>query len=160
MFLRERYELRITGQTLISGTSWNPSQLTASDINFAIIRPLVFKYARLKNPAAVYACLVVRSHFLSMAGEDMAYTGVMLARADMCEILAMKLLNRFSSSKIPLAFVLMTSWDPLAGAPEDVFEEVKTLLGGDSNVMNHPQCALEVSPVSRTLGRGYSRVCQ
>lgn len=75
----------------------------------------------------------------------MAYTGVMLARADMCEILAMKLLNRFSSSKIPLTSVLMTGWDPLAGASETVFEEVKTLLGGDSNQMNHPQCALEVS---------------
>lgn len=75
----------------------------------------------------------------------MAYTGVMLARADMCEIVAMKLLNRFSSSKIPLTSVLMTGWDPLAGAPENVFEEVKMLLGGDSSEMNSPQCALEVS---------------
>lgn len=120
-------------------------QLTASDISFAIIRPLVFKYARLKNLATVYACLVVRSHFLSMAGEDLAYTGVMLARADMCEILAMKLLSRFSSSKIQLASVLMTSWDPLVGAPESVFEEVKMSLGGNDGDMNNPQCALEVS---------------
>lgn len=126
----------------------NTSQLTASDVNFAIIRPLVFKYARLKNLAAVYACLVVRSHFISLAGEDMAYTGVMLARADMCEILATKLLNLFSSSKIQLTSVLMTSWDPLAGAPEHVYEEVKTLLGGDSAEMNNPQCALEVSALA------------
>lgn len=75
----------------------------------------------------------------------MAYTGVMLARADMCEILAMKLLSRFSSNKIELASALMTSWNPLAGAPEIVFEEVKVLLGGDDNEMNNPQCALEVS---------------
>ena len=120
-------------------------QLTASDINFAIIRPLVYKYARLKNLATVYTCLAVRSHFLSQAGEDMAYTGVMLARADMCEILAMKLLSRFSSSKIQLASVLMTSWDPLAGAPQSVFEEVRVLLGGDDDGMNDSQCALEVS---------------
>lgn len=126
----------------------NPSQLTASDINFAVIRPLVSKYARLKNPAAVYACLVVRSHFLSMAGEDMAYTGIMLARADMCEILAMKLLNRFSSRKIQLTCVLMTSWDPLAGAPGDVYEDLKALLGRDCGEMNNPQCALEVSPLA------------
>lgn len=135
------------GYALITSppNSLNSRQLTASDINFAIIRPLVFKYARLKNLATVYACLVVRSHFLSSAEEDMAYTGVLLARADMCEILAMKLLSRFSSSKIQLASVLMTSWDPLAGAPPHVFEEVKMLLGGDDDDMNNPQCALEVS---------------
>ena len=141
-------------------------QLTASDINFAIIRPLVFKYARLKNLAAVYACLVVRSHFLTLAGEDLAYTGVMLARADMCEILAMKLLNRFSSNKIELASVLMTSWNPLSGASEYVVEEVRMLLGGDDDCMNDPQCALEVSflVVSGHFGgcnlweRVYSRV--
>ncbi|KAF9644898.1 hypothetical protein BDM02DRAFT_3157054 [Thelephora ganbajun] len=127
--------------------SWE--QLTASDINFAVIRPLVFKYARLKNLATVYACLVVRSHFLSLAGEDMAYTGVMLARADMCEILAMKLLSRFSSSKLQLASVLMTSWDPLTGAPENVFEEVKMLLGGGDDEMNDPQCALEMAIATR-----------
>ena len=119
-------------------------QLTAADINFAVIRPLVFKYAHLKNLATVYACLVVRSHFLTLAGEDLAYTGVMLARADMCEILATKLLSRFSSSKLQLASALMTSWDPLAGAPQHVSEEVRTLLGGDDE-MNNPQCALEVS---------------
>ena len=82
----------------------------------------------------------------------MAYTGVMVARADMCEILAMKLLNRFSSSKIQLASVLMTSWDPLAGAPQHVFEEVKMLLGGDDNDMNNPQCALEVGLLIISLG--------
>lgn len=132
--------LRVNSETLR-----NASQLTASDINFAVIRPLVLKYARLKNPATVYACLVVRSHFLSLAGEDMAYTGLMLSRADMCEILAMKLLNRFSSSKVQLTSVLMTGWDPLAGASEDVFEDIKMSLGGDANEMNNPQCALEVS---------------
>jgi hypothetical protein len=83
----------------------------------------------------------------------MAYTGVMLARADMCEILAVKLLSRFSSSKIQLASVLMTSWDPLAGAPQQVFEGVRVLLGGHDDDMNNPQCALEVSlPVPSSGG--------
>lgn len=87
----------------------------------------------------------------------MAYTGVMMARADMCEILAMKLLNQFSSSKIELGCVLMASWSPLAGAPEHVIGEVKALLGGNSDEMNDPQCALEVSPslsILRTACRG------
>lgn len=88
----------------------------------------------------------------------MAYTGVMLARADMCEILAMKLLSRFSSSKIQLASVLMTSWDPLAGAPQSVFEEIRIMLGDDDE-MNNPQCALEVSPLVSTWDGMKQRVC-
>lgn len=80
--------------------SWE--QLTASDINFAIVRPLVFKYARLDNMSAVYACFVVRSHFLSEAEQGLAYSGVMLSRASLCEILAIKLLGTFASSRIRL----------------------------------------------------------
>ncbi|KAF9777364.1 hypothetical protein BJ322DRAFT_465771 [Thelephora terrestris] len=135
--------LKDANESIDAALSWD--QLTASDINFAIIRPLVYKYARLKNPATVYACLVVRSHFLSLAGEDMACTGIMLARADMCEILAMKLLNRFSSRKIELTCALMTSWDPLAGAPEYVYEGLKSVLGRDRSEVNDPQCALEMA---------------
>jgi hypothetical protein len=74
------------------------SQLTASDINFSIVRPIVLKYAKLKNMAVVYACLVVRvpqvyttcsisrlfcarqAYFLEESEDDLAYAGVMLSR--------------------------------------------------------------------------------
>lgn len=77
-------------------------QLTASDINFAIVRPLVFKYARLDNMAVIYACLVVRSYFLSEADSNLAYSGVSFSRATLCELLALKLLGYFASNKIQL----------------------------------------------------------
>ena len=83
-----------------SGLSWD--QLTASDINFAIVRPLVFKYARLENMAVIYACLVVRSHFLGEAESQLAYSGVNFSRATLCEILAMKILGNFASNRIQL----------------------------------------------------------
>ena len=76
--------------------------MTASDVNFAIVRPLVFKYARLDNMAVIYACLVVRSYFLDEAESNLAYAGVMLSRAMLCEILAMKLLGYFAQSQIQL----------------------------------------------------------
>ena len=45
------------------------SQLTAADINYTTVQPLVRKYARLNNPSVVYACFVVRSHFLSLGSQ-------------------------------------------------------------------------------------------
>ncbi len=94
--------------------------------------------------AVVYACFVVRSHFLSEAEENIAYAGVMYSRASVCEILAMKLLNRFSSNKLQLAATLSASWNPLSGAPEAIIDEVRENVGGEDN-LNDPQCALEVS---------------
>lgn len=94
--------------------------------------------------AVVYACLVVRSYFLAESETDMAYAGVMLSRATLCEILAMKLLSHFASNYIQLVAVLTTSWNPLAGATPEIVEQVKNSLGGDEDDVNYPQSALEV----------------
>ncbi|KDQ24626.1 hypothetical protein PLEOSDRAFT_52386 [Pleurotus ostreatus PC15] len=119
-------------------------QLTASDINFSIVRPLVQKYARLENLSVVYACLVVRSYFLGASEDDLAYSSVMLTRANLCEIMAMKLLNGFAGNHIQLVAALTTSWNPLAGAMPDIIEDVSQALG-DEDVMNSPQSALEMA---------------
>ncbi|EJF64813.1 hypothetical protein BD309DRAFT_962257 [Dichomitus squalens] len=123
-------------------------QLTASDINFAIVRPLVFKYAKLDNMAVVYACFVVRSHFLSEAEDNLAFSGVLLSRAALCEILAMKLLGTFASSPLRVATVLTASWNPLAGAPEAVIQDVRNMVGEDGSY--DPQCALEMAIASES----------
>ncbi|KAI0077860.1 hypothetical protein K474DRAFT_1661071 [Panus rudis PR-1116 ss-1] len=128
--------------TIDSALSWE--QLTASDVNFAIVRPLVFKYAKLNNLAVVYACFVVRSHFLEEVDDNLAYSGVMLSRAYLCEILAMKLLGHFSANQLHLVASLTASWNPLAGAPPDVIREVQEVIG--TNDSHHdPQCALELA---------------
>ncbi|KAG2157982.1 uncharacterized protein EDB93DRAFT_1122521 [Suillus bovinus] len=129
--------------TIDSPLSWE--QLTASDINFAIVRPLVTKYAKLSNMAIVYACMVVRSYFLAQSGSDLAHAGVMYSRATLCEIMALKLLSHFASSKIQLVAVLTTLWCPLAGAPDDVIEEVKDAIGGKDEYVDDPQCAIEMA---------------
>ncbi|KAJ7650403.1 receptor-activated Ca2+-permeable cation channel [Roridomyces roridus] len=128
--------------TIDSALSWD--QLCASDVNFSIIRPIVLKYAKLKNLAIVYACLVVRAYFLQESEDDLAYAGVMLSRATLCEILAMKLLSHFASNHIELVAVLTTTWSPLAGAPQEVVQEVKSVLGNNANV-NDAQSALEMA---------------
>ncbi|KAI0784198.1 hypothetical protein C8Q75DRAFT_780483 [Abortiporus biennis] len=131
-------------KTIDSALTWD--QLTASDINFAIVRPLVFKYAKLENMAVVYACFVVRSHFLSEAEENLAYSGVMFSRANLCEIMAMKLLGRLANNQMQLITALTASWSPLAGAPESVMREIRDTIGSeDDDDLHDPQCALEMA---------------
>ncbi|THU86429.1 hypothetical protein K435DRAFT_829719 [Dendrothele bispora CBS 962.96] len=129
--------------TIDSPLSW--AQLTASDVNFSIVRPLVFKFARLKNLAVVYACLVVKSYFMEEAENSLAYAGVNLSRAGLCELLAMKLLAHFASDHMQLVAVLTTSWNPLAGASEDIVSEIRQNLGGNDDDLNYPQSALEMA---------------
>jgi len=100
----------------------------------------------LRNPAIVYVCLVVREHFITVAEEDLAFSGVSFSRAILSEILAMKLVHHFASNKIELVSVLTISWSPLAGASDDVIEDVKGILGRkDDSSVDDLQSALEVS---------------
>ncbi|KAG6849726.1 hypothetical protein H0H93_005929 [Arthromyces matolae] len=124
--------------------------LTASDINFSIVRPIVQKYARLKNMSVVYVCLVVRSYFLSASEQDLANANVMLSRAILCEILAMKLLGRFASNHIQLVAVLTTRWNPLAGATAEVVDEVRLAVHGNEFELESTMSALEVRGITHS----------
>ena len=95
--------------------------------------------------ASVYAALVVRSHFLSLASSDVAHAGLMTSRAETCQLLAIKLLRYFASSKVELAVVLTTGWSPIAGAPSQVVDEIVRLLGGKGDLLDDPTSALEVA---------------
>ncbi|KAF9223526.1 hypothetical protein BS17DRAFT_802561 [Gyrodon lividus] len=132
--------------TIDTPLSWE--QLTAADVNFAVVRPLALKYARLRNMAVIYACMVVRSYFLSQAATDLAYSSVMSSRATLCEIMALKLLSHFASSKVQLVAVLTTLWNPLAGAPLDVVEEVKEVIGQE-DCLDSSQSAIEMAIATR-----------
>ncbi|KAI5981944.1 hypothetical protein EDD15DRAFT_2329796 [Pisolithus albus] len=128
--------------TIDTPLTWD--QLTASDINFAVVRPLVLKYARLRNMAVIYACMVVRSYFLTQGVSDLAHSSVSYSRATLCEIIALKLLSHFAASKVQLVAVLTTPWNPLAGAPMDVVQEVKQAIGEDE-CRENSQSAIEMA---------------
>lgn len=103
------------------------------------------KYARLKNMSIIYVCLVVRSYFLAEAETDLAFANMMLSRANLCEILAMKLLSRFATHYLQLVAVLTTAWNPLTGATEDVVQEVKQSLNHHDDMGSmYDQSAIEV----------------
>ncbi|KAJ3742240.1 hypothetical protein DFH05DRAFT_1402192 [Lentinula detonsa] len=132
-----------------SPLSWD--QLTASDVSFSIVRPIVFKFARPKNLAIVYACLVVRSYFLGESENDLAYAGVNLSRANLCELIATKLLSHFAADHMQLVAALTTSWNPLTGATSSFIDEVQQVLKCDEEDLNYPQSALEMAISTKSM---------
>ncbi|KAF8896600.1 receptor-activated Ca2+-permeable cation channel [Infundibulicybe gibba] len=115
--------------TIDSALTWD--QLTASDINFSIVRPLVFKYARLKNMAVVPARggpRIRRRDVLSRQSER-------ASRYETFEPLCIK--------PHRTCCILTTTWNPLAGAAPEVVEEVRQVVNADD--MNSPESALEMA---------------
>ncbi|KAG8748125.1 hypothetical protein FRC10_008858 [Ceratobasidium sp. 414] len=96
----------------------------ALDVNYSVFRPILFKYAKLRNYSII----------LAAASYDLAFAPLKRARADACEILAMKLLRRFtavSDNPIDLFSVLTVGWDPLQGCPESCLADIKDVVGED-----------------------------
>ncbi|KAG8817003.1 hypothetical protein FRC18_000730 [Serendipita sp. 400] len=128
--------------------SWE--QLTASDVNFTIVRPLVLKYASLRNMATVFAFLVVRAHFLSSAEGDLAHAHIKFTRANLCELLAIKMLRHFAKNHIELVAVLTVTWNPINGAPREIREAVKKRVGGHEDDLDDSTSALEIAIVTES----------
>jgi hypothetical protein len=76
-----------------------------------------------------HACPVI-----SAAAQDLAFAPLKLTRADACELLAMKILRRFtgnSDNPADLFSLLTLSWDPLQGCPESCLADIRDIAGED-----------------------------
>ncbi|KAG8906384.1 hypothetical protein FRB99_006979 [Tulasnella sp. 403] len=131
---------RDTIKNIDTALSWD--QLTAPDVNFTVVKPLVATYSRLHNKAVVHAFLVVRSHFISTAEDDLAFASLCLSRAAFCELMAIKMLREFSN--FDLVVVCTTPWNSLQGASDEVIRAIKAEVGEDED-LEEPLSALEVS---------------
>lgn len=113
-------------QTLID-TPLNYEQFKTPAINFSVVRPLLLKLSsnskgKQQPPAAlIYALLINRVQFKNEAELDLAFVGVQTARADLCELLATKLLSAYSSSE--LLAVLTTNFNPFNAVTLDMFAD-------------------------------------
>lgn len=96
------------------------------------------------NKAIIHACLVVRSHFLSTSGDDIAFSALCVTRASFCELLAIKLLREFSN--YDLVAVCTIPWNSLQGASSDILRAIKAEVGQDDD-LEEPINALEVRTV-------------
>ncbi|EOR01157.1 hypothetical protein E3P92_01765 [Wallemia ichthyophaga] len=106
--------------------SWE--QLQSPHITYNVVQILALKYGSLyhQNLAIVYCLLVNRVHFISESSSP-THMGVNATRANLCELLALKVLRVYAdkaSSKIDLAYVLAGPFRLFQGASEDVVQKV------------------------------------
>ncbi|KAK4058401.1 hypothetical protein OIO90_000559 [Microbotryomycetes sp. JL221] len=107
-------------------------QLRQPTINFSVVRPLQVKLTgkRTKPPAPlIFGLLVCRVHFLDVADDDLAFAALNTSRADLCELLAIKLLSTYGTapSSLELLHILTTPWNPMSGATVDAFTQEEAM---------------------------------
>ncbi|GAA6005655.1 hypothetical protein JCM11491_003715 [Sporobolomyces phaffii] len=111
-------------------TPFSYDALRNADLTWKYVTPLVTKLTtsdgkkKHKPPAClIYCLLVARVQFLQQAEGDLAYAGVNTARADLCELLAIKILSTYgtSSTSSEHLYVLTAPFNPWAGCTVDMF---------------------------------------
>ncbi|KAF7370601.1 hypothetical protein MSAN_00692800 [Mycena sanguinolenta] len=96
--------------------------LTAPDLTYTLIHPLLEKYCNLQrahsNLSIVFCLLLNRVHFIR--DENIATAAVSQSRATLCEILAIRTLRDHGNSMMDLTVILTTSWLVYSGAEPEV----------------------------------------
>ncbi|KAJ7446684.1 receptor-activated Ca2+-permeable cation channel [Mycena latifolia] len=96
--------------------------LTAPDLTYTLIHPLLEKYCQLQrahsNLSIVFCLLLNRVHFIR--DDNTSTASLSQSRASLCEILAIRTLRDYGNSMIDLTVILTTSWPVYSGAGEDV----------------------------------------
>ncbi|EEB93419.1 hypothetical protein MPER_07925, partial [Moniliophthora perniciosa FA553] len=97
--------------------------LTAPDLTYTLIRPLVEKYAAIQrdgNMSIVFCFLLNRVHFYR--DKNLTTHSISRSRAELCEILAIRTLREYGNDLMSLALALTTSWPVYNGAEESVMQ--------------------------------------
>ncbi|KAG7444990.1 uncharacterized protein BT62DRAFT_933403 [Guyanagaster necrorhizus] len=100
--------------------------LTAPDLTYTLIRPLFEKYAALQragNMSIVFCFLLNRVHFIRDQG--MATASVSRTRAELCEILAIRVLRDYADNMLDLVHALSTSWSVYNGADRALMQAAR-----------------------------------
>jgi hypothetical protein len=102
-------------------------QLRSPEINFAIIQPLESAFASLNDPSIVYVLLLNRLHFVQERDSALASSSLNETRAQLCEILATKLLRHqattvkgSSAGLLAMSTALVGGFQAFQGASEEV----------------------------------------
>ncbi|KAJ2918690.1 hypothetical protein MD484_g1789, partial [Candolleomyces efflorescens] len=100
--------------------------LTAPDLTYTLVRPLVEKYATLQqngNMSVVFCLLLNRIHFIR--DPDPFTATLSKSRADLCEILASRVFRENANSLLDLTVVLTTVWHVYSGADPKLLERAR-----------------------------------
>ncbi|KAI5476360.1 nonselective cation channel [Pseudohyphozyma bogoriensis] len=145
-------------------------QLRSPEIAFAVIKPLEELLGELNDPSIVYVLLLNRLHFLREAETALASFSLNETRAQLCELLAIRLLrHQATQAKGPNAGLLAMSralvggFHAFQGAGQDVLDRVKQKEGITSRIMNEgagKTNALELAILGKARGFIKSHVTQ
>ncbi|WPH04365.1 Hypothetical protein R9X50_00725500 [Acrodontium crateriforme] len=103
-------------------------QLKSPRINVSVIRPLVDHLYDPDDVSVVYCLLVNRVQFLREQSYQAHHQTVNVTRANVCELIASRVLRRFDEDHegrpglLMLANVLVAGFEPFQGAPKEVVE--------------------------------------
>jgi hypothetical protein len=104
---------------------YTTEQLREPRMNVLIVKPLVDRLYNEDDISIVYCLLVNRMQFLREQQFQQHHQTVDLTRANLCELVAMKVLRRYDEESIGkpglllLAQILVAPFQPFQGAPED-----------------------------------------
>ncbi|WVW79597.1 hypothetical protein I302_101566 [Kwoniella bestiolae CBS 10118] len=132
-------------------------QLLAPESTYTIVRPLTEKYLELQNQSAVF-CLLLNKIQFTRDSNQLSISSLSTARANLCEILAIRVLRGWSERSLPLATVLLTPWALFQGASEEVLERARE--EGDDELVTQGGTALEMAIISGSKRFIRSPSCQ
>ncbi|KAL4268991.1 Transient receptor potential calcium channel [Pleurotus pulmonarius] len=133
--------------------------LTAPDLTYTLIRPLVDKYVAIQqdgNFSVVFCFLLNRVHFVR--DRNLATATLSKSRATLCEILAIRIMRENANDMLRLTMTATTSWPVYSGAEQDLIERAKAERSDDleERVGN----AIEMAIISKAKRFIKSSSCQ
>ncbi|TIB78349.1 hypothetical protein E3Q22_02646 [Wallemia mellicola] len=148
--------------TKIIETPFSWEQLQSPHLTYNVVQILALKYGSLyhENLAVVYCLLVNRVYFISESSSP-THMGVNATRANLCELLALKVLRIYAdkaSSKIDLAYVLAGPFRLFQGASDEIIQKVLDEEG--ESALFKASNALEIAIVGNAKRFIKSAYCQ
>lgn len=133
--------------------------LAAPDLTYTLVRPLEEKYNAIQqagNKSVVFCFLLNRTYFIR--DQNVATGPLSCTRADLCELIAIRLLRNNGNCILDLAVALTTCWPVWTGADPHIIQVAREERDGDleERVGN----ALEMAIISRARRFIKSSPCQ
>ncbi|TFK79738.1 hypothetical protein K466DRAFT_667994 [Polyporus arcularius HHB13444] len=133
--------------------------LTAPDLTYTLIRPLLEKYATFQkhgNMSVIFCLLLNRVYFFR--DRHLTTSALSRTRADLCEILAMRALREHAHNMLELALVLTTTWSVYSGAPSGLLARARE--ENDDDLEDRVGNAIEMAILSQAKRFIKSSPCQ
>jgi hypothetical protein len=134
-------------------------QLTAPDITYTLVQPLLEKYVGIQrggNMSVVFCFLLNRVRFVR--DEDPLTASISRSRAELCEILAIRTFREYGNDMLKLTLALTTSWHVYNGADPRMIEQARR--ERDDDLENRVGNAIEMAILSKSKRFIKSSSCQ